>query len=306
MRALVVVLALSVAACGGQGSQGTPASQPSQFGIRITIAALDHPFDRAIAEVYAGGLEEAGYEVEVVEDHATLEEAAPPLRTGDVDLVVTTLDDAIAVLYDQTPPEKSDQAFSLLQTEAAKDGLAVLDFTPGARTAQFVTTQDLAQQLGVAELSGLQSKAAVPLTLAGPAECEPRRNCYEGLRTTYQLSTLDFVATDDGGAETFAALEDGEAQLAYVQTTDQRHIEEASLVALVDDQSITGPGNLVPLTNEALVGAGGDRLVDEAARISEALSFDALVELERAAESGDPAEAARAWLEEVGLTGTAG
>lgn len=290
VAATAVAAVLVLAACGDGGS--TTSAQAS-ITPPLAVAAVGSPVEQAVAHAYAAGLESAGFEVEVTTRYTTLRDVAPALRVGDADLAPAPLGEALAVLTDVPPPSDPQQAFTTLQGELSGQGIVVLDFSPGQRSGQFVVTQQLAEQLGVSKLSQLAT-APLPLTLAGPATCEQRRDCAIGLRTTYGLSTLEFLETDDGGPETLAALADRRANIALLHTTDAAAIEEQRLVVLEDDMGIAGPGNLAPLASEAIV---SEALTDALVDVSVGLDGGALTELEERVESGEaPEDAARAVL----------
>ncbi|MEO5919216.1 MAG: glycine betaine ABC transporter substrate-binding protein, partial [Candidatus Limnocylindrales bacterium] len=103
---------------------------------------------------------------------------------------------------------------------------------------------------------------ASQLTLAGPAECPERPFCLKGLTDKYGLTFKEFKPTDTGGPITISALENGDAQIGLLFTSDPV-IAVKGFILLQDDKQLQLADNLVPVVRQAALDANpviGDAL----------------------------------------------
>jgi osmoprotectant transport system substrate-binding protein len=97
--------------------------------------------------------------------------------------------------------------------------------------------------------SGGSATIASKLVLAGPPECPERPFCAKGLSDTYGLTFKEFKPTDVGGPLTIAALDNGDAQVGLLLTSDPA-IAVKGYVLLQDDKQLQLADNLIPVVRK--------------------------------------------------------
>ena len=112
-------------------------------------------------------------------------------------------------------------------------------------------------------------------------------------------ATLSFKPLDAGGPLTKAALTKGDIQVALVCTSDA-DIAVNKWVLLEDDQQMLAADNIVPVVSDEVLEAYGDELGSLVDSVSQALTTEALIELNRQydIEKEDADAIAAGWIEE--------
>jgi osmoprotectant transport system substrate-binding protein len=139
------------------------------------------------------------------------------------------------------------------------------------------------------------------LVLGGPPECPTRDFCIPGLESVYGLTFREFKPLDTGGPVTVAAIESGDVDVGMLFTSDPS-IAAKGFVLLADDKRLQNSDNIAPVIRQEILDEhpGITELLDE---VTAELSQEALTELNRqvAVDLVDPADAAEAWLTELGV-----
>jgi glycine betaine/choline ABC-type transport system substrate-binding protein len=144
------------------------------------------------------------------------------------------------------------------------------------------------------------------LVLGGPPECPQRPFCLIGLQKVYGLTFKSFVPLDAGGPLTVAALQTGKIGIGLLFTSDPS-IQVDGFVLLADDKHLQASDNLAPVIRTVVLRAHPDiaTLLDA---LSAKLTQAQLTALNKqvTVDKTDPADVARAWLQQQGFVPTGG
>ncbi len=158
----------------------------------------------------------------------------------------------------------------------------------------------------VAAPSAAANSIASRLVLGGPPECPQRPFCLIGLQKVYGLTFKSFVPLDAGGPLTVAALQTGKVQVGLLFTSDPS-IQVDGFVLLNDDKHLQASDNIAPVIRTAVLKAHPD-IATMLNEISAKLTQTQLTSLNKqvTVDKTDPADVARAWLQQNGFVPTGG
>ena len=315
LRALLSLLAAGaiVSACGAEG-EGGPGTQPRESGSiqrvasnakqTVTVGSKNFTEQRVLAELYAQGLEAAGYKVRrrfgIGDERAT--RAALLRRSIDAypEYTGTALLSLCGVAPQDVPSEPFD-AFEQARDCLAEDGLTAYPPTPFTSSNEVGVTRRTAQRHGLEDISDLE-RVQRRFTLYGSPECRRRMDCLRGLREVYGLRFRRFRAVEiDRRHE---VLRRGTDVASIVFTTDPQ-VRREGIVLLEDDRGMFPPYNSTFLVRDDVAARAGDslpRVLEEVQRdlTDEVMQeLNARVDLDREA----PEEVAGAYLRDAGVVG---
>ncbi len=142
------------------------------------------------------------------------------------------------------------------------------------------------------------------MSLYGSPECRQRIDCLAGLEQLYGLKFKEFKPVDIGLR--YTVLENGQADLSILFTTDpQLSGEDSKFVILEDDKEVFPAGNVIFVTKKSVAEEAGPDYEKTILQVQEGLTLpvvqelDARVELEKET----PKQVATEYLEEEGFTG---
>ncbi|MCL2470742.1 MAG: ABC transporter substrate-binding protein [Propionibacteriaceae bacterium] len=265
---LAVFATFSLAAC----SSNTPSSSGSGSDSKPTLVIGSQAYYSSdiIAEVYAQGLENAGYTVDRQFDIGQREVYLPEIQSGGIDVFPEYTGPLLQYWQPDATVTLDADVYSALQA-AVPDGLRVLNEAPATDQDSYVVTQDFANKWGLTTIDDL-SKVTDPMTMGANAEAQTRPNGPDGLLKTYGVSVGFTPIQDGGGPLTVKALQDNQIQLAIIYTSDPS-IAADNLVTLTDDKGLFLSSHVVPLVS--------DKVDDTAAgilnKIDALLTPDALI-----------------------------
>jgi osmoprotectant transport system substrate-binding protein len=154
--------------------------------------------------------------------------------------------------------------------------------------------------------SGSSATIASLLVLAGPPECPDRPFCAKGLKDTYGLTFKEFKPTDVGGPLTIAALDNGDAQVGLLLTSDPV-IATKGYILLQDDKTLQLADNLIPVVRKDALTANPvikDALNAVMAKLDQATLTDLNKQVTVDAKAS--AVVAKAWVDAQGFSFTGG
>src|SRR5215207_1939065 len=178
-----LVLALGVAAaCGGDddddGDGGDTSANlieenPDNNGVQVTVGSKNFTAQYILGEIYAQGLEAAGYDVKTQLNLGSEVIALRALEDGEIDAYPEYTSTALTSFF-KTPPEdvpaNAQQAFEDSQSEFEERGLTAYPPTPFESANAVGLLTETADELGVSTISDLEGKSE-DLTLYGSPEC---------------------------------------------------------------------------------------------------------------------------------------
>lgn len=266
--ALLAVFALGavVAACGSAGTDASttaaPSAQSTNAGeippaersankigpvpgasrVSLTVGSKDFPEQFILGEIYAQALRAGGYHVKTDLNLGPELVAYKALRQGEVDAYPeytgTSLTSFFKVKVKDVPRDPR-QAYADSKAAYAKVGITSLPTTPFENTYRMGITKKKAAELGnVTKTSDLKGKSQ-NLVVNGFPACRQRIDCLLGVERGYGLRFKRFLP----GKNKFQLLDTGEADVAFVFTTDGE-LDSGKYVVLEDDKSIFPPYNI--------------------------------------------------------------
>ncbi|MER6689664.1 ABC transporter substrate-binding protein [Streptomyces minutiscleroticus] len=304
-------LAAGLTACGGDsledGGSGSGTADGGKKG-SLVVGAAGFTEAKVLGELYKQVLSDAGYSVTVktVENREIYE---PQLEKGAIDVVpeyAATLAEFLNLKENGADAKTVassdvDATVAALKKLAEPKGLKVLPAGEAVDQNAFAVSEEFAEKHDLKSLSDL-GKAGVEVKIAAGDECETRPFCAPGLEKTYGIDVAGIDPKGVGTTQSKQAVKNGTDQLVLTTTTDAT-LKSFGLVLLEDDKKLQNADNILPVVNAK--DAGGQEIADALGRITDTLTTDDLVELNRKvdAERQKEADVAKDYLESKGLIG---
>jgi osmoprotectant transport system substrate-binding protein len=318
---LLLVLACSavfVAACGGddddQGSSATPTSQPDTAGkiqkndantkVHLTIGSKNFTEQKVLGEIYAQGLQAAGYTVSKDLNLGDEKTALAAVKSDEISAYPEYTGTALLSFFgkkaDQLPKDPQ-AAYEEAKKGFQAQGMVALPPTPFTSSNEVAVTQETADKLGLKKISDLKGKSQ-DLTLYGTPECRQRLDCLLGLEKIYGLKFKKFVPVDP--ALRHEVLSKGQADVSIVFTTDPQNKREG-FVLLEDDKQMFPPYNVTLVVNNDVIDKAGPDLAKAVEMVNKGLTDEVMQELNARVDldKKTPQDVASEYLQESGLTG---
>jgi glycine betaine/choline ABC-type transport system substrate-binding protein/ABC-type proline/glycine betaine transport system permease subunit len=314
--ALIAVLlaALALGACGddddddggGGGGGGDTAGQiernDANADTKITVGSKNFTEQKVLGEIYAQGLEAAGFDVDKELNLGDEKVALKAATEGEIDAYPeytgTALVSLFGVASDKIPTDPQD-AYEQAKEGYAKEGLVAYSPTPYTNSNEVGMTQETADKLDITKISEL-SEFDQDLTLSGTPECRQRMDCLLGLQQVYGLDFKKFIPVDP--ALRHEVLTSGKADLSIVYTTDPQ-IQREGFVLLDDDKQMFPPYNVTFNVRQEVADEAGPEIETVVDQLQEGLTDDVMSELNARVDldKKTPEEVAKEYLQESGL-----
>jgi glycine betaine/choline ABC-type transport system substrate-binding protein len=311
---LAIVLTLGVAACGdddddeGDGGGGAAAqieSNPDNGDVTITVGSKNFTEQIVLGEIYAQALEAAGYNVQKDLNLGSEQIALQAVKDGEVSGYPEYTSTALTVFFGAAPeqvPSDAQEAFRQAKPDFEKDGLTAFPPTPFASANAVGLLRSRAEELGVETISDLEGKSQ-DLTLFGSPECRQRIDCLLGLQQNYGLEFKKFTPVDIGLR--YEVLDNGQADLSILFTTDAQLGASNKYVILEDDKQVLPAGNVIFVADQEVVREAGPDLQRTIELVQSQLTEEVMQELDARVDiDRETAEqVARDYLREAGYIG---
>jgi glycine betaine/choline ABC-type transport system substrate-binding protein len=314
LLALVAAFALAfgIAACGDDdvgddGGGGTSANlieeNPDNNGVAVTVGSKNFDEQFILGEIYAQGLEAAGYDVSKDLNLGDETVAFKALADDEIDAYPEYTSTILTSIFDQAPedvPGDAQQAYEDSQDEFDQLNLVAYPPTPfsSANAVGLLTTT--ADDLGVTTISDLEGKSQ-DLVLAGSPECRQRIDCLLGLEQNYGLEFKQFTPVDIGLR--YEVLDKGDADLSILFTTDaQLFTDPDKYTVLEDDKHVLPAGNVLFVARKQTVDEAGPDFGDTVESVQSNLTLKVMQELNArvAVDKEKPEDVAHDYLVEFG------
>ena len=312
--ALIAVLlaALALAACGddddddGGNGDGDASAQiernEANADISITVGSKNFTEQKVLGEIYAQGLEAAGFRVDKELNLGDEKTALEAVTGGEIDAYPeytgTALLSFFGVKANEIPKDPA-VAYEDARAGFEDEGLVAFPPTPFTSSNEVGLTSEKAEELGVETISDLADHDQ-DLTLYGSPECRQRTDCLLGLEQVYELDFRRFVPVAiDLRHE---VLTSGRADLSIVFTTDPQ-IQREGFVLLEDDEGMFPPYNSTLVVREEVANEAGEELERVLSQVQEGLTDEVMQELNARVDldKKTPGQVGREYLEESGL-----
>ncbi|MFS2279246.1 ABC transporter substrate-binding protein [Microbacterium sp. OR21] len=291
---VAILAALSLAGCG---SNTNPLDKPSADdsdtgGDTIVVGSQAYYSNEIIAEIYAQGLEDAGFTVERKFNIGQRDAYMPEVESGNIDVFPEYTGNLLEYLDKEATATSPDDVFAALQ-DALPDGLTALQYADASDQDTYTVLKSFADENGLTSIADL-SKLSEPATIGAAPEFEQRPYGPAGAKETYGID-LKFSATGQGTLEALLA---GTVQVADIYTADPAFQTE-DIVALEDPENMILASNVVPIVSSDIA----DEVTDVLEGISAELSAEDLVDMnvQSTVDEKSSAEIATAWLKDKGL-----
>jgi osmoprotectant transport system substrate-binding protein len=312
---LVACAAVLGAACGEDdepapaGGDPTPAPAANQIqrneanaGVSLTIGSKNFTEQQVLGEIYAQGLEAAGYTVETDLNLGDQDTALAALKAGEIDAYPEYTGTALVAFFGKRAdelPKDPQAAYEQARAGFEQEGLVAFPPTPFTSSNEVAVTQETAERLGLRTISDLEGKAQ-DLTLYGSTECRKRLDCLLGLQQVYGLDFKRFVPVDID--QRHEVLTSGRADVSIVFTTDPQILREKE-VLLEDDGGMFPPYNSTLVVRREKAEEAGPDLEKTIALLQEQLTDENMRELNARVDldKKEPAVVAGEYLTETGL-----
>jgi osmoprotectant transport system substrate-binding protein len=309
-----LVLALAVAACGddddgGDSGETTDSSStaivenPDNNAISLTVGSKNFTEQIILGEIYAQGLEAAGYDVSTDLNLGDEFVALKALENGEISGYPEYTSTALTSFFDTAPedvPGDAQAALDQVQPDFEAKGLVAYPPTPFSSANAVGTLASTAEELGISSISDLEDHQ--DLTLYGSPECRQRIDCLAGLEEYYGLDGLreNFTPVDIGLR--YEVLDKGDADLSILFTTDAALFTSSDYVLLEDDQGVLPAGNVTFVASQDAVDEAGADFGETIEKVQGDLSLEVMQELNARVDidKEEPADVAAQYLQEFG------
>src|SRR3954451_17721819 len=265
---VAAVLAVTIAACGGGGSSTSATSEsgstdnlitsnPANGKVSLTIGSKNFTEEYILGEIYAQGLEAAGYKVDTKLNLGSETIAKKAIEDGQISGYPEYTSTALGSFF-QVPankiPSDAQQAYDQAKADLAKEGLVAYPLTPFADSNAVGTLTSTADKLGLKTISDLKGKSQ-NLVLAGSPECRERIDCLVGLEQNYGLQFKSFKPVDIGLR--YTVLDKGDADLSILFTSDAQLANSDKYTILEDDKGLIPAGNVIFIASKKVADEAG-------------------------------------------------
>jgi osmoprotectant transport system substrate-binding protein len=308
---LVLAAALTVAACGssdnksdtGKSEGGNAiAKNPDNASTTLTVGSKNFTEQKVLGEIYAQGLQAAGYKVKKQLNLGDEKTALKALQGGQIDAYPEYTGTALLSFFGVQPgklPKDPTQAYQLAKADFAKKKLTALPPTPFTSSNEVAVLKKTADKYKLVNISDLKPVAG-KLTLYGSPECRQRLDCLLGLQQVYGLKFKKFVPVAIDLRH--QVLKSGQADVSIVFTTDPQ-IKRNNEVLLKDDKHMFPPYNSTFVVRDDVSSKAGPDLAKVVAQDNKGLTAPVMQELNARVDldKKTATEVASEYLKETGL-----
>ena len=308
---LVLAAALTVAACGSSSKKSSTSNSgggnaisknSSNASTTLTIGSKNFTEQKVLGEIYAQGLQAAGYKVKKQLNLGDEKTALKALQGGQIDAYPEYTGTALLSFFGVQPgklPKDPAQAYQLAKADFAKKKLTALPPTPFTSSNEVAVLKKTADKYKLVNISDLKPVAG-KLTLYGSPECRQRLDCLLGLQQVYGLKFKKFVPVAIDLRH--QVLKSGQADVSIVFTTDPQ-IKRNNEVLLKDDKHMFPPYNSTFVVRDDVSSKAGPDLAKVVAQVNKGLTAPVMQELNARVDldKKTPAVVASEYLKETGL-----
>ena len=310
---VAAILAVTITACGGSDDESTTTgasgdtanliqSNPDNGKVTLTVGSKNFTEEYILGEIYAQGLEAAGYDVKTKLNLGSETIAKKAIEDGEIsgypEYTSTALGSFFSVPADQIPAN-AEEAYAQAKSDLGKEGLVAYPPTPFADSNAVGTLTSTADELGLTDISDLQGQSE-DLVLAGSPECRERIDCLVGLEKNYGLRFKQFTPVDIGLR--YTVLDKDDADLSIVFTSDAQLANSDKYTVLEDDKGLIPSGNVIFIASQKVADEAGPDFGDTIEKVQGNLTLDVIRELNARVDidKEKPADVARDYLVESG------
>ncbi|MEK6326924.1 MAG: glycine betaine ABC transporter substrate-binding protein [Actinomycetota bacterium] len=299
------VLSVGIVACGDDdetptnGGGGLIESNPDNSGVQITVGSKNFAEQYILGEIYAQGLEAAGYDVSTDLNLGDETIALKALKADEIDGYPEYTSTALTSFFDTKPedvPADAQEAYEASKADFAGEDLVSYPPAPYNSANAVGTLTSTADELGLENVSDLEGQSQ-DLTLYGSPECRQRPDCLVGLEEGYGLQFKSFTPVDI--ALRYPVLDKDQADLSILFTSDALLFTEPDKYTILkDDQGLFPAANPLFIARQQTVDEAGPDFGEVIEQVQQNLTLQVMQELNARVEidKEKPADVARDYL----------
>ena len=298
-RAVVLLLALAIGACGDDEANKGGSAQPQGAKLRITLGTQDFPEARLLGELWRQALAVNGYTVDLRKRIGPTEDLDRAVRAGEIDGHPAYTGTSLSIVFgEEVSGLDAERTYDQVKALYENRGQAISAMTPFENVDAIATTSLFAQRERLRTIADLRRLDS--FTLGARPEFENLYLGLEGLQQLYSLTNATFVPVTLGAQ--YAALDEGDVEAANVFTTDPQ-LQSDEYAVLEDPERLFGSQNAVMVVDaDKLERIGAERFMRVVDEVNSRLTNSAIVEMNQAVTEGqDDGEVAQRFLREAGL-----
>ena len=302
---------LALSACGddegdspgsNEGRAAAIRPNPDNASTSIRVGSKNFTEQKVLGEIYAQGLEAAGYKVSRKLSLGNEHAAQDALDRGEIDGYPEYTGTALLSLCDVAPedvPKDPDEAFEDTRQCFAKKQLTAYPPTPFTSSNEVAVTQKVADAHKLQQISDL-ARVDDQFTLYGSPECADRSDCLKGLEDVYGLRFKQFSPVNID--ERHRVLDRGDRIASIVFTTDPQN-RRSGIVLLEDDKGMFPPYNSTFVVRDEVAAKAGADLERVIGLLQTGLTDEVMQELNARVDidQESPGAVARAYLQQARL-----
>jgi osmoprotectant transport system substrate-binding protein len=307
LTSVIAGLLLATSACGSDEPAGS--TDGALSGATIAVGSKDFDEQLILGNISKLVLEDAGATVVDQINLGGTDAARAALVSGQIDHYWEYNGTAWISFFKETDPipDRVEQYEAVRDRDAEQNNLTWLEPAPFNNTYGLAFRSEAAEELGnpetISDMAVLADSNPDALSLCVENEFSTRDDGLPGLEETYGFTVPKANVTVLDTGIVYTSVDKGEpCNFGEIFTTDGR-IGALDLTVLEDDKAFFPLYNASPVFTQDVVDQYGDQLVELFAPVTEALTQEAMTDLNKrvSADGERPEQVAKSWLEENDL-----
>ena len=284
---------------GCTSSQGSDRSGQKKDTRSITVGSKGFAESWITGELYAQGLRNLGYTVDLKTNVGSSDIISAALLSGQIDLYPEyTGVMLVSFMGEDRLMDSAEETYELAKTWAEDNRVTMLNATPFENKNAVAVRKEFADEHDLKTVSDL--KRIGDFTYSTYPDNVTGAQGYEGIVDSYGLENMKLKTLSIG--LNYQAIERGEIEAADVFTTDPQLLR-SDLVVLDDDKKLFGFQNVVPLIRDDAFAELDDDASHFLNELQSLLTLEAIQAMNEASAINrlDPAQVAKMFLDDNGL-----
>ncbi len=295
MRAIVLLVALALASCGGSGEERKQDSTP------VRIGTTNFPENEILGELYKQALEAKGLEVELQTAIGPREQTILALRGGFIDMYPEYVGVLLSEIHKIVDRPKSPQAaYELAKRLEQPEGFTLLAQTKLSNDNALAVLKSVGLSRRIDSIDDLKRLRRGERVAVAP-EFPTRFEGLRGLSKLYGLTPQTKIVDVPNGAQ-YPELDERRVVAASVFTTDSQ-LAGGRYTLLADPKGVFATNHVAPLISRKILDAHGPQLAETLDAVSALLTTPVMQELNAMAAKQTPKAVADAFLRANRLKG---
>lgn len=245
-------------------------------GKNIKIGSKDFTENLIVSEIYALALEDAGFDVDRMENIAS-SVIHTSIESGEIDLYPEYTGTGLLTILKLPMETDSQKVYDKVKDEYLKKfNLVWLDYAPASDSQGLVISKKVADKYKINTISELQ-KNADKIRFASQGEFDKRDDGIVGLEKVYGKFNWKSSVVYDNSLK-YQVLKSDEADVAPAYTTEGQLVDTDSYKVLEDDKNFWPPYNIAPVVRKEVVDKNPN-ISNVLNKVNEKLTTEVLIKL---------------------------